>query len=180
MLPATPILPEQGSRPNLERMQQQADPARLRRGATMPLTLLSQGTRSTLAHLCRVDQTQAAISLTALFGCRKRLIGGAAQGPIRLKHKVSPREAAGFPGRGDSRRAIARGRGLLLFGLGSGGSKLGGPHRGRLQLMTQLQTEVPHPLTDNLPRFLATGRVTTPAIRVLLSKNLCVNALSGN
>lgn len=132
MLPATPILPEQRSRPNLERMQQQADPARLRRGSAMPLTLLSQGTRSTLAHLRCVNQPQAAISLTALFGCREHLVGGAAQGPIRLKHKVLPRETAGFPGRGDRRRAIARGRGLLLFGLGDGGSKLGGTHRSRL------------------------------------------------
>src|SRR6266849_2507803 len=130
MLPATPILPEQGSRPNRVRMQEQADPARLRRGVTMPLTLLSQGTRSTLADASRVDQTQAAISLTALFGCREHLLGGAAQGPVRLKHKVSPRETACFPGRGESRRAIARGRGLLLFGLG-GGSKLGGTKRRR-------------------------------------------------
>ena len=151
MLPATPITPEQGSRPNRERMQQQADPARLRRGAAMPLTLLSQGTGSTLAEPSRVDQTQAAISLTALFGCRERLIGRAAQGPVRLKHKVSPRETACFPGRGESRRAIARGRDLLLFGLG-GGSKLGGPHRSRLQLMPQFQAQVPHPLRDDLPR----------------------------
>ncbi len=78
MLPATPIFPEQGSRPHLERMQQQADPARLRCGAAMPLTLLSQGTRSTLAHLRRVDQAQAAISLTALFSSRERLISEAA------------------------------------------------------------------------------------------------------
>ena len=145
MLPATPILPEQGSRSNRERMQQKADPARLRRGAAMPLALLSQGTRSTLADPSRVDQTQAAISLTALFGGRERLIGGAAQGPVRLKHKVSPRETACFPGRGDRRRAIARGSGLLLFGLG-GGSKLGGTHRSRLQVMTQFQAQVPHPL----------------------------------
>src|SRR6266567_995396 len=65
MLPATPITPEQGSRPNLQRMQQQADPARLRRGVAMPLALLSQGTRSTLAEPSRVDQTQAAISRRA-------------------------------------------------------------------------------------------------------------------
>ena len=67
---------------------------------------------------------------TLLFGGRERLLGGAAQGPIRLKDKVSPRETACFPGRSESRRAIARGRGLLLFGLRSGGSKLGGSHRG--------------------------------------------------
>ena len=65
MLSATPILPEQGSRPNLERMQQQADPARLRRGVAMPLALLSQGTRSRLPEPSRVDQTQAAISRRA-------------------------------------------------------------------------------------------------------------------
>ncbi len=171
MLPATPITPEQGSRPNRERMQQQADPARLRRGAAMPLTLLSQGTRATLAEPSRVDQTQAAISLTALFGCTERLIGGAAQGPVRLKHKVSPRETACFPGRGESRRAIARGRGLLLFGLG-GGSKLGGTHRRRLQLMPQFQAQVPHPLRDDLPRFLTARSVRTPAVGVLNSKPL--------
>ncbi len=34
--------------------------------------------------------------------------------------------------------------------------------------MTQLQAEIPDPLTDDLPRFLPGGRMTTPAIRVLL------------
>src|SRR5258708_4735946 len=148
MLPATPVFPEQGSRPHPERMQQQADPARLRRGAAMPLTLLSQGTRSTLAHLCCVDQAQTAIGLTALFGSRERLVGGTAQGAVRLKHKVSPREAASLPGRGNRWWTVAQGRDLLFFGLGGGGSKLGGAHRGRIQLMPQFQTEVPYPLTD--------------------------------
>src|SRR5207247_9035790 len=124
MLPATPSLPEQGSRPNLERMQQQADPARLRRGAAMPLTLLAQGTRATLADLCRVDQAQAAISLMALFGCRNRYIGCARQGSIRLKAKASTRDAAGFPVRGDSLAGIDRGRAVVLFGLGGGRAQL--------------------------------------------------------
>src|SRR5207245_1440026 len=79
---------------------------------------------------------------------------------------VSPRETASFPGRGESWRAIARGRGLLLFGLG-GGSKLGGPHRSRLQLMTQFQAQVPHPLRDDLPRVLTARSVRTPAVGVL-------------
>src|SRR5258708_32097842 len=148
-------------------MQQQADPARLRRGAAMPLALHTPRTRSTLAKPSRVDQTQAAISLTALFGCRERLIGGGAQGPVRLKHEVSPRETACFPGRGESRRAIARGRGLLLFGLG-GGSKLGGTPRSRLQMMPQFQAQIPHPLRDDLPRALTAGSERTPAVGALV------------
>ena len=95
----------------------------------MPLALLSQRTPSTLTEASGIDQPQAAISLAALFGGRECLLGGAAQGSIRLKHKVLPRETACFPGRGQSRRAIAQGRGLLLFGLGSGGSKLGDTQR---------------------------------------------------
>ena len=110
-------------------MQHNTDPARFCRLPAMPLARLSQRTPSPLTDASGVDQPQAAISKALLFGCRKHLIGGAAQGPIRLEHKVLPREAAGFPGRGKSRRAIARGRGLLLFGLGSGGSKLGDTQR---------------------------------------------------
>jgi len=35
--------------------------------------------------------------------------------------------------------------------------------------MTQFETEVPEPLRDDLPRLLSGGRVTTPAIWVLLA-----------
>jgi hypothetical protein len=38
--------------------------------------------------------------------------------------------------------------------------------------MAQLQTEVPHPLRDDLPALLTPGGLTTPAIRVLNSKPL--------
>ena len=41
MLSAAPITPSQGSRPNLERMQQHADLARLGRSVAFPLTLLA-------------------------------------------------------------------------------------------------------------------------------------------
>src|SRR2546421_1748521 len=34
--------------------------------------------------------------------------------------------------------------------------------------MTQLQTEIPDPLRDDLPGFLSSGRVTTPPVGVLL------------
>ncbi len=82
MLPATPILPEQGSRSHLEWMQQNTDAARFCGLPAMPLALLSQRTPSTLTDASGIDQTQAAIAFSALFGCRERLIGGAAQGPI--------------------------------------------------------------------------------------------------
>ena len=37
----------------------------------------------------------------------------------------------------------------------------------RLKLMPQFQAEVPHPLREDLPPFLAASRVTTPAVGVL-------------
>ncbi len=90
MLPPTPILPEQGSGSHRAWMQQNTDPARFCCLPAMPLALLSQRTPATLTDASGIDQPQAAISLAALFGGRERLLGGAAQGPIRLKHKVLP------------------------------------------------------------------------------------------
>ncbi len=68
MLPAAPIFPEQGSRANLERVQQHTHPAWFRGSATMPLTLLAELTTSTVADASGVDQSQAPISFPALFG----------------------------------------------------------------------------------------------------------------
>ncbi len=48
-----------------------------------------------------------------------------------------------------------------------GRSKLGGAQRSWLKLMAQFQAHVPDPLTDDLPGFLSSGCMTTPAIRVL-------------
>src|SRR5260370_2528579 len=36
-----------------------------------------------------------------------------------------------------------------------------------MQLMSQLQAQVPHPLRDDLPQFLPTGRVRAPAVGIL-------------
>jgi hypothetical protein len=38
----------------------------------------------------------------------------------------------------------------------------------RMKLMTQVKTQIPHPLTDHLPALLRGLRVTTPAVGVLL------------
>ena len=47
--------------------------------------------------------------------------------------------------------SIARGRSRVRWGRRDGRSKLGGAHRIRMQLMAQLQAQVPHPLAHDLP-----------------------------
>ena len=73
MLSATPILPEQRSSSHLEWMQQDTDPARFCGLPAMPLALLSQRTTSTLTDASGIDQAQASIAFSALFGRRERL-----------------------------------------------------------------------------------------------------------
>ncbi len=96
----------------------------------------------------------------------KLLVGRTTQGTIRLEREILPREATCLEGNGNQRFAIATGGGLLLVGLGQRRSKLGGAYGIRLQLMTQFQTEVPHPLGHQLPTFLAPGRVRAPSVGV--------------
>jgi hypothetical protein len=143
MRSATPISPEQGSRTYLEGMQQPTSPTRLRGRHPVPLTLLAPLTAATVCYPGGVEQPQGAIGLL---------------------HKFLPREATGFPGRGDSGWAIARAGSCLL----QRGGKFSGPQRSRRELMAQFETEVPHPLTEDLPGFLPTRGVTTPAVGVLL------------
>ncbi len=132
----------------------------------------------------RIDHAQAPVGFPASLVCNKRLPSGAAERAIRLGDKVATREAALFPGQGRFCRPIPLGGrrrvGRLFLRRRESGSKLGGAHRIGSKLMPQLQAEVPHPLADDLPGLLTASGVTTPAIWVLLSKNLCVNALSGN
>ena len=58
-------------------------------------------------------------------------------------------------------------RGGLLVRRWERGSKLGGAHLGWLKHMTQLQTEVPDPLRDDLPYLLTICRMADPAVGVL-------------
>ena len=46
-------------------------------------------------------------------------------------------------------------------------SKLGRAHRIRMELMAQLQTQIPDPLRHDLPCFLAHCSMATPAVGVL-------------
>src|SRR5258708_39487643 len=52
-------------------------------------------------------------------------------------------------------------------------SKLGRTHGIRMQLMTQLQAQVPHPLAGELPCLLTARSMTTPTIWVLLVVFIC-------
>jgi hypothetical protein len=100
MDPPTPVPPEEGIRADDEWMQQDTDPAGFGGSSAMPLTLLAQWTGAALADASSIHQPQTAISLMALFGGGESLPSGAAQGAIRLHHKVSPGEAASFEGQG--------------------------------------------------------------------------------
>ncbi len=55
----------------------------------------------------------------------------------------------------------------MPFGGSNGGRKLGGAQRFRLQLMPQLQAQIPDPLRNDLPGFLTAGRMRTPPIWIL-------------
>src|SRR5260370_47069 len=164
MLSATPVSPAQGSRSYLEGMQQHTDSTRLSSRRPVPLTLLSPPAGATVSYPGGVDQPQPAIRFAALFGRAQRLALWTAQGAIGLLHKILPREATSFPGRGDSGWAIARAGGCLL----QRGGKFGGAQRSRRELMAQFETEVPDPLTEDLPGFLPARGVTTPAVGILL------------
>ena len=140
MLSPAPIPPEQGNRANSERMKQPTHAARMLGGLPMPLTLLTQGARTTGTDAGLIDEAQTAIGFPALFVRKEARASRTAQRAVRLGRKVLPREAAHFPGEGPLGRAIPTGgsrrasRFLSRREL-SGGSKLGGTRRLRLQLM---------------------------------------------
>lgn len=60
-------------------------------------------------------------------------------------------------------------RSNLLARFWESGSEFGDAQRLRLELMSQLQPQVPDPLGNALPGFLSPGRVAAPSVRVLLS-----------
>ena len=149
-----PIAPEQRRGTNLERMQQDTDPTRLRGCLPMPLTLRTLWAAATIAYAGAVEHAQTTICFAALLGWAQRLASRTVQRPFGLEGEVLPGETPRFPGQGDRRLLIALHRRLRSSGLFDRGSKLGRAHRSRLKHMTQFQAQVPDPLRDNLPRFL--------------------------
>ena len=167
---AVPIPPEQRDGTRTKRMEQDADLARLRGRAAIPLTLLTQRTRAAVANASRIHHAQAAVGFSTPLLGMKRLSCGTTERSVGLERKVLTRKAPRFPGGGRGRRAIPRcgsgGGGSLLARLRDGGSKLSRAHRSRLYLMPQLQAQVPHPLAHDTPGLLTVSGVTTPPIGV--------------
>lgn len=52
---------------------------------------------------------------------------------------------------------------------GKSGCKLGRAYRIRMEVMAQFESQIPDPLSDQLPTFLSPGRVAAPPVRVLLA-----------
>ena len=93
MLSPAPISPEQGSRTDAEGMEQQTHAARVRGSLPVPLTLLTQGARTTRADAGLIDNTQAAINFPAPFSCREARPSRTAQRAVGLERKVLRRRS---------------------------------------------------------------------------------------
>ena len=93
--------------------------------------------------------------------------------PSGWRAKSCPEKRPARPAQAHVRGSIARGRSRVRWKRWSGWrrwdgrSKLGRAHGIRMQLMPQLQAEVPDPSRYQLPAFLSPGRVRAPAIGVL-------------
>jgi hypothetical protein len=56
---------------------------------------------------------------------------------------------------------------LLSRFVGLNGSKFGETHGRWAKMLPKIETKIPEPLADDLPKFLATCSARTPTIRVL-------------
>jgi len=93
-----PILPEQWRGTDPQRMEQETDPARLRGGFPVPLTLHAQRAAATIDDPGAVEHTQAAIGFAALFSGVQRLASRTVQHSVGLEGEVLPRAPPRFPG----------------------------------------------------------------------------------
>ena len=129
------------------------------------LTLGTQLAAAAIADAGCIQQPVRAIALRAAFLRIERMIGGAKQASIRLRDKSrswkATRKRSACPLRGtihhggcrpaDGRRLGRRHR------LGSKSrSEFGGTHGSGRQVLSEFQTNIPHPLADDLPEFLPT------------------------
>ena len=174
LVPSAPVSPKQRSRSHRQGMEQDAHLARFGRCVSTPLALLTQRTGTAVANADGIDDSEIAITLSTLFMRDQYVACWTAQGPVGLKGKVGSWKASRFPGGGGGGWRIPRSRsrrdwrcgGVLLL-RGKGRRKLGGAQRFRGEFVSQLQAEVPGPLSHDLPGFLSPDRVATPAIRLL-------------
>src|SRR5215469_14695441 len=131
LVPSRPVSPEERSRSDRQGMKQDAHLARLGRGPPVPLALIAQGTRTTIANAGSVDYPQTAIALPTPLLRDQHVACRTLQGSIWLERKVGPGEAASFPGGRGGGWSIPRGRSLGSRGGWRGGGVLVGQWEGR-------------------------------------------------
>src|SRR6266705_2629180 len=178
LLPSVPVSPEEGSRAYRQGMKQDAHLARFGRGPPVPLALVAQGTRTAVTNAGGIDDPQAAITLSTVLVRDQHVACRTSQGSIRLEGKVGSGEAASFPRRvavgggaypeaGAEEASEAGLVGAYSFGaLRAGANSVARTGKGG-KLVPQLQSQVPAPLSHDLPGFLSPGRMATPSVRLL-------------
>lgn len=158
-------------------MPDDADASRLRGSVPTPLALLTPVASAAVTQTGCRDQSQAAVSLVALFCGMKSLSCRTTQRAIGRLHNITSTEATlcewqgdfgwGIPGGGCRGLFHRRGRGL--FHCRKSGSRLSRTDRFRFPLMSQLQAQVPGPLANTLPGFLSASAVAAPTIGLLFA-----------
>ena len=94
---AAPVLPEQRLSPDAERVEKDADLARLFGRAAIPLTLLTERTGAAPVDAGSVPDTQASIGFSALLMRGPCLVCWATKRCIRLESKILASKATGLP-----------------------------------------------------------------------------------
>lgn len=118
LMSSAPVSLEQRSRSHVQGMKQDAHLAWFGCGASTPLALLAQRTRTATANTRSIDHAQAPIGFSTVFVRQECAPSRATQAPIRLEGKVGSGETASIPGGRGGRRSIPRGgrRGLSSIG----------------------------------------------------------------
>lgn len=148
-------------------MEQHAHAARRGSLASMPLTLFTQRAGATVCNPSGIDEIAGLPPGSVRRAPGQRCFpAGQHTVPSGWRVKATPRKAASFEEVADHWWAIALLMRLLSLPRGQSGGKLRRLQRGRGKLMAQFQTEIPHPLRDNLPGFLSGGGMATPAVGV--------------
>jgi hypothetical protein len=173
MVPPTPITPEQGCGTDHQGMPQDTHLARLFGGAALRTLHWSRREQGRQLLMLAAYTTRRLPSASLRRSCATSdWLAGQRSVPSGWRAKSCEDEAALFPGQGDDgfpiplwgRRRVRS----LMMDRGEGRSKLGRAHRRRLKLMTQFQAQIPDPLRDDLPAFLARCGMAGPSVRVLL------------
>src|SRR5690349_17931090 len=84
LVPSAPVSPEQRSQSHWQRMEQDTHLTRFGRGASVPLALLAQRTRTTVTNAGPIYHAQAPIGFSAVFMRQECAPSRTPQGPIGL------------------------------------------------------------------------------------------------